>query len=1257
MKKSEGFVRRLLAAGLSLSLIVGGTGPVINARAEEVDLVSEEETEIQPEADTEESVNEEETEKQPEADAEDSVNEEKTEVQQESDAAGFTGEEAEIEPEPNATDFAEEETEIMPEEDDEELVSDISVSSSTGSTYDDTEEIENRKREALATQIHELEDINDSAEVTRVSIHDGAILHAFCWDFNTIKNNMQAIADAGFTAIQTSPINECLSTHDAMSLNGELNGTDGMWYYHYQPTDWKIGNYQLGNREEFKAMCDEADKYGIGVIVDILPNHTTPTDEEISRTLIDAAGGWDSLFHKGYKDDINYNDRVSVVYNAMGGLYDVDTENKDFQNYFYAYLDDCINCGADGFRIDTAKHIALPDDGVPASYEGEEDRNNFYPNMAKAIDQYASETGRKDYDNLFVYGEVLQGDTDRLAAYQNYIGGTTASNYGSAVRSALSNDDFSASKIMSYSINNDGSYVADENKLVTWVESHDNYINDGTYSSISDKETILGWAIIAARKSGTPLFFSRPAGSNASNPFGNNVIGEAGNDLFKSAEVSAVNKFRTAMAGKDEYLSNPGDESHVLMVERMDDASSAADGAVLVNSASNAIVVKGETRLPDGTYVNMVEGSSDLFIVKDGEMDGVIQPESVVVLEETSDDSFTTIHFNNSYNWSTVKANVAIDENTSVINGISENDGWYRINVAAQDFEISFTNGTDTTDVYTITGGKESFITPEKSEIFDSKAAADKALGLKTVSVYFFNTELWDTVNCYGWLDGGYQLAGQWPGKKAVDVGGYWYKADLKMPVDHEGSYFVIFNGAGSQTENIEITDDNVYIAVNAEQSGGNLTITKYASMAAAEEALEISSKSTTVHFYNKDNWDKVYTYTWGAYSFGEWPGVPCEDEGDGWWKITVPARAGADFNIIFNDGGSGKQTADLKVKDIKNRFVYDDRNFASKKEAVNAEPEVIVPAYPEGTEVTRIYYYDENNWGKVTAYAWSYDSKYNDAIGKWPGTRMYSSDDGWYYTDVPTDSIKNGELKLIFNRQGSSQLGNKELTDTTNVYFITSKETGFASKEEALGLQTGGEDEPTKPEEGGQNEPTKPEDQSNNPVDTVSSQVAVKSVALDKSKISIGKGGTYQLTATFSPENATNKEVIWSSSDEKIATVSAEGLVTAKKKGSCVITVTTKDGALTATCKVTVKKAVKVTGVSINKKSKSLKVGKTYTLKANIKPKKATIKDVTWKSSNKKVATVDADGTVTAIKKGTATITVKTKDGKYKATCKIKVK
>ena len=100
---------------------------------------------------------------------------------------------------------------------------------------------------------------------TADKVADGAILQAFCWDFNTIKESMGDIAAAGFSAVQTSPINECLEGEDGgMDLYG-----NGKWYYHYQPTDFKIGNYQLGTRDEFKAMCDEAHKYGVKVIVDV----------------------------------------------------------------------------------------------------------------------------------------------------------------------------------------------------------------------------------------------------------------------------------------------------------------------------------------------------------------------------------------------------------------------------------------------------------------------------------------------------------------------------------------------------------------------------------------------------------------------------------------------------------------------------------------------------------------------------------------------------------------------------------------------------------------------------------------------------------------------------------------------------------------------------------------------------------------------------------------------------------------------------
>ena len=108
-----------------------------------------------------------------------------------------------------------------------------------------------------------MDSVQAASAVTRSSIHDGTILHAFCWNFNTIREKMPEIAAAGYTAVQTSPINDCLSIHNGMKLYGETED-EGRWYYHYQPTDWKIGNYQLGTRDEFKAMCDEADKYGIG---------------------------------------------------------------------------------------------------------------------------------------------------------------------------------------------------------------------------------------------------------------------------------------------------------------------------------------------------------------------------------------------------------------------------------------------------------------------------------------------------------------------------------------------------------------------------------------------------------------------------------------------------------------------------------------------------------------------------------------------------------------------------------------------------------------------------------------------------------------------------------------------------------------------------------------------------------------------------------------------------------------------------------
>ena len=165
---------------------------------------------------------------------------------------------------------------------------------------------------------------------------------------------------------------------------------------------------------------------------------------------------------------------------------------------------------------------------------------------------------------------------------------------------------------------------------------------------------------------------------------------------------------------------------------------------------------------------------------------------------------------------------------------------------------------------------------------------------------------------------------------------------------------------------------------------------------------------------------------------------------------------------------------------------------------------------------------------------------------------------------------------------------------------------------------------------------------------------VSVTGVTLNKTSTSIQVGGTETLTATVSHKDAANKKVTWKSSNAAIASVDANGKVTGVKAGEATITVTTEDGGKTATCKVTVSdKEIKVTGVKLNKSETSLLVGGNETLTATVLPEDATNQNVTWKSDKPEIATVDANGKVTAVKVGEATITVTTEDGGKTATCK----
>lgn len=166
---------------------------------------------------------------------------------------------------------------------------------------------------------------------------------------------------------------------------------------------------------------------------------------------------------------------------------------------------------------------------------------------------------------------------------------------------------------------------------------------------------------------------------------------------------------------------------------------------------------------------------------------------------------------------------------------------------------------------------------------------------------------------------------------------------------------------------------------------------------------------------------------------------------------------------------------------------------------------------------------------------------------------------------------------------------------------------------------------------------------------------VHVTGVTLNKEETSMLVGATETLTATVSPENADNKNITWSTSNASVATVN-NGVVTAVGVGTATITVTTEDGSFTASCTVTVTAApVAVTGVTLNKNKTSMLVGGAETLTATVLPANADNKAVTWSTSNARVATV-ADGVVTAVGTGTATITVTTDDGGFTASCTVTV-
>ena len=169
--------------------------------------------------------------------------------------------------------------------------------------------------------------------------------------------------------------------------------------------------------------------------------------------------------------------------------------------------------------------------------------------------------------------------------------------------------------------------------------------------------------------------------------------------------------------------------------------------------------------------------------------------------------------------------------------------------------------------------------------------------------------------------------------------------------------------------------------------------------------------------------------------------------------------------------------------------------------------------------------------------------------------------------------------------------------------------------------------------------------------------KVRTTGVTLNRTSFSIYRTKSYTLKATVLPSDATNKNVTWTSSNPKIASVSSTGVVKAVRPGTAVITCKTANGGYTATCKVTVKQIVETTKIEFKQNAYSISSGKSIQLGPRIYPSDATLKDCKWTSSDTAIAKVDSKGLVTGVRPGRATITVTLLDSGKKDTCTVTVK
>jgi len=471
--------------------------------------------------------------------------------------------------------------------------------------------------------------------------HGGQILHAWNMSFNEIINHLDEIAKAGFSMIQTSPIGASLEREPGKARH---------WYDLYQPTAFTIGNH-LGTEAEFRKMTTAAAQVGIRVIVDTLPNHTTREWEQIDPFLRNHVP---SLFHNRPDSDdpehqlfnvgLDFFDRRSFVRSNLVHLWDFATGRPEFQQLYMEFLGKMIDAGASGFRYDAAHHVELPDD--PADIA-----SDFWPNIARFVNEEITKRGLEP----FQYGEIL-GDGTRANhylhhLYEDYRYLVTTDAFGKQLLRMMESGwlvdgpkgwdtdnfivcghpgdvkaSFGRPAAPGPQLDGHEGFAAG---VVPWVESHDTYGNEGHTKHLTDAEILTGWALIAARKDTTPLFFVRPGigFTNSGNMFllqsdGSHKNAWGHQKFYQDPAVAAINWFANDFRDEPERLST---QRELAIIER------GNTGIVVVNINKKAVYLRLKVEVTDGTYHCRI--SHQDYLVEKGILTGPDVPAvSVLVL-------------------------------------------------------------------------------------------------------------------------------------------------------------------------------------------------------------------------------------------------------------------------------------------------------------------------------------------------------------------------------------------------------------------------------------------------------------------------------------------------------------------------------------------------------------------------------------------------------------------------------------------------